>query len=1843
MSKTIDERVVSMQFDNRNFENNVKTTIGTLDRLKEKLKFPGATKSLDNISTAANKVNLSGISSAVDTVQARFSALSVVGVTALANIANQAVNTGKQLLSSFTIDPITSGFQEYETQLNSVQTILANTQHKGSTLNEVNAALDELNTYADQTIYNFTEMTRNIGTFTAAGVDLEKSVTSIKGIANLAAVSGSNAQQASTAMYQLSQALAAGKVSLMDWNSVVNAGMGGEVFQNALKRTAENFGYNVDGMIKKYGSFRESLTEGGWLTAEVLTETLTQLSGAYTEADLIAQGYTKKQAQEIVQLAETAKAAATEVKTFTQLIDTVKEAIGSGWAQTWEIIFGDFGESKELFSGISNAIGEMVSASSEARNKMLTEGLSTGWKQLLAQGIGDEEGFKESIKSVAKEHKISVDQMIKDTGSFEASLKKGWLTGDILTESLDKMTKKISGMSEKQLKAAGYTTEQVTELKKLNEAVKKGTVDMDEFAQKLKMDSGRENLIQGATNIIKTLGDAIAPIREAFRDIFPATTGDQLYAFTERFEELTEKFTISAETADKIKRTFSGLFSIFDLLGKAIKTVLTPLTSFVGSGGAGGVLDIILSITAAIGDFFTTINNSTGVGNFFSGLSSGLSTAASGFSTFINAIASGIGGFEGILSTLENGISYIAGLIGDAFTWITDNISGGDIAAGLAGGGLFLLLKKFASLIGKVKDVIENLFGKDSDVSSMVDNFSSLLEGVHDSLDAFTSGIKVASLVGIATAIGILSASLKTISEIDSENVVGSLITMGLMFTGLSLSFKSITKTLSRFNSKGVVKSSIALIGMAAALNIMANAIKKIADLEMDQIGRSLLALGVGLAELTIGMRFMGKATGSIKNAAALMILAKACDDLGEALKIFAELSWDEIGRGLTAMGGALLELSASLAILNKTGGFKSLLSSAGLFIAVQSLNDISESLKKLSELSWDDIGRGLTAMGGALLEFTVILGILSKVSGFGTILAGTGLLIAVQSLDIIAESLKKLGSLSWDEIGKGLSAMGGALLELAGISGTLGKITGFSGLLGSTSILIAVQSLDAISVSLSKLGSLSWGEIGKGLAAMGGALLELAVISGATGSLAGIAGLVGAGTITLAVQGLNQLADGLIKFGTMSWDEIGKGLASMGGALLEVSAGSALAGLTGIAGLVGAGTITLAVQGLNQLADALIKFGSMSWDEIGRGLAAMGAAMGETAIGGLINTLSGFGADAIAKIAEPLGNLADSVRKWTNVKVPDGLGNQLSALAPGIQAFTFSGWGADAIAAVADPLGVLADSVMKWTNVVVPDGLGDQLKSLAPGIGAFNFSGWGADAIAAVATPLGTLANSVKAWSTVVVPENMKEMLQGLASGVKAFNFSGWAANDISDIVQPLKDLAGAIKAWSGIVIPENMGGKLSSLASGLKAFDRSFFEGDYDISKAIGPIKDLAGAMKAWNGVTVNLAMGMGLSSFANGLNTFNAIDPSKITSACNAIRNIGQAAIDISGIDFMSIAANVNSFIKSISNLKVSTDSFKNMGTTLVNSLVNAINSSGYRAQAAGASIVSKVAAGINSGNSSLISTASSIASAITSGIDSKSSLFNSAGKKVMSAFELGIKSSQKSISSTIGSMMSSTISSIRKYYSNFKSSGSYLVSGFAAGISANTYAATAKAAAMAEAAARAAKKKLNIHSPSKVFYSIGDYAGQGFVKALSDYVDISYRSGRDMASSASDGLNAAIATIGKAFDIDTDIQPTISPVLDLSNVRSGVRSINGLFGTKQSLGVVGRVNALSGITANQNGTNNDVVGAIKDLKKIVKDLQGGGDTYTIGGITYSNGDEIAQTIRELVRIAKLEGRT
>lgn len=432
MSTTIDERVVEMRFDNKQFESNVQTSLSTLDRLKKSLNLSGAAKGFDEIDSASKKVNMNGLANAVESVRLKFSALEVMAVTALANITNSALNAGKRIVSALTIDPIKTGFQEYETQIGAVQTILANTQHEGTNLQQVNRALDELNTYADKTIYNFTEMTRNIGTFTAAGVNLQTSVDSIKGIANLAAVSGSTSQQASTAMYQLSQALAAGKVSLMDWNSVVNAGMGGKVFQDALVRTSELLGTGAKNAINMYGSFRESLTKGEWLTTVVLTETLKQFAGAYSEGGSDSARVSRSlRLRNCFKWRNLQRKPQTKVKTFTQLWDTLKESAQSGWTATWEILIGDFEEAKDLLSEVSETIGNVIGEAAQARNDLLSGGLSSGWKQLLNQGIADEAGYIESIQEVARKSGDAFDKMVADSDNFSDALKKGLQEGVI--------------------------------------------------------------------------------------------------------------------------------------------------------------------------------------------------------------------------------------------------------------------------------------------------------------------------------------------------------------------------------------------------------------------------------------------------------------------------------------------------------------------------------------------------------------------------------------------------------------------------------------------------------------------------------------------------------------------------------------------------------------------------------------------------------------------------------------------------------------------------------------------------------------------------------------------------------------------------------------------------------------------------------------------------------------------------------------------------------------------------------------------------------------------------------------------------------------------------------------------------------------------------------------------------------------------------------------------------------------------------------------------------------------------------------------------------------------------
>ena len=382
MTTVIENEVVKLGFDAAEFHREVRKFLVQLNSLREAINFDSAIENFRKINPAIQNVNFEHMESGIASISKKLSVMGVIAATVISNITNRIVNAIGNAVQNVLIRPVRDGLAEYETQMGSIQTILANTKAKGTDLEDVNEALDELNEYADLTIYNFSQMTDSIGKFTAAGVELDQSVGAIKGIANVAALSGSNTVQASTAMYQLSQAIASGTVRLQDWMSVENAGMGGEVFRNALIETAKAHGISVDAMIAKNGSFRNSLQEG-WLSSEVMLDTLNAFTGDLSVAQLEMIGYTTEQIEHIQEMAATALGAATEIKTATQLADTLFEAIGSGWAQSWRIIIGDFQEAKDLFSQIGGFLSGIIDEQADNRNNQLSFWAAAGGRQSL--------------------------------------------------------------------------------------------------------------------------------------------------------------------------------------------------------------------------------------------------------------------------------------------------------------------------------------------------------------------------------------------------------------------------------------------------------------------------------------------------------------------------------------------------------------------------------------------------------------------------------------------------------------------------------------------------------------------------------------------------------------------------------------------------------------------------------------------------------------------------------------------------------------------------------------------------------------------------------------------------------------------------------------------------------------------------------------------------------------------------------------------------------------------------------------------------------------------------------------------------------------------------------------------------------------------------------------------------------------------------------------------------------------------------------------------------------------------------------------------------------------------
>ena len=1737
MSKVVDERVVQMEFDNKQFESNVKTTMSTLDKLKQSLNLPGASKGLEEVNRAANNCDLSGLSNGIETVKMKFSALQVMGITALANITNSAVNAGKRILSSVTNSIIQGG----KTRAMNLEN--AHFQLQGLLKDEaaVSAVMKNVNDSVDGTAYSLDSAAKVASQFAASGMKAgDQMFSALRAVAGVAAMTNSE--------------------------------------------------YDDIGRI-----FTQVAGQG-----KLMGDQLLQLSGRGMNAAATLATYLHKSEAE------------------------VRDMVSKG-----KIDFATFA------AAMDNAFGEHA----KKANETLT-GAMSNVKAALAR-IGAE----------------FISPLIVQNGPLVKFFNS-------LRERINDVKSQIGPFAELFTKSVAAMAEKASD-----------------FLSKLKVDNGiksMHNIVLSLVNVFKILWEVIKPIGQAFKETFSSITGKTIVDLTEKIKNFTDKLKLSSENAERVKRVFKGVFSIFDLGKKALTAFMKPLFDFSQSKGISSLADFLLEAAASIGDFFTSINEGAKTKDILTNISDALSNAFGGASKVFESATNGLRGFGEIFKSVWSWISKVAGKIGTAistaFKWITENVSVGDIFAGLLGGGIFVTLKKFSGLLDKIKEVISNIFDNKTSEGGIGDKFKSILDKVHDSLESFTSGIKVASLVSIAIAIGILSASLKSIASLKISELSKGLSGIGGLLTMLSWSFKSLTKSLSKYDSKGVVKAGIAMIAMSIAIKILSKALVEIAGLEPADIFKGLVAIGIGLLEFVGILKLLDKTDGSIKSAITMILVAEACKILGDVLASLGSLSWEEIGRGLVAMGGALAEITAVTVILGKYGKGGSLIGAVSMLIMVQSLDEIYEALKNFGSMAWEEIRRGLTAMGVALAELGLVIGLLGKFGGMSSLVGAVSILIVAQTLDEIYEALKNFGTMSWEEIRRGLVAMGGALAEIGIITGLLGKFGGLSSLAGAISILIVAHTLDEIYEALKDFGSMSWGEIGRGLVAMGGALIELAAITGLLGTLAPGTGLLGAVTILIVAQALKPIGEALSDIGQLSWSEIARGLVGMGGALTELAVITGLLGnLGGLGALLGAGTILLAVQGLGDLADALKKFGEMSWDEIGRGLTAMGAALGEVALGSLLNTLSGLGAKSISEVAGPLGTLADSVKKWSDVTIPENLASQLGSLACGIMNFTFGESGAGAIAEVAEPLGILADSVKKWSDVTVPENIGEKMSLLADGVRKFTFSGLGAGGLAEAAEPLGTLADSVSKWANVTVPEGLGDDLTSLANGVKSFSFAfagGWS---ISQIIEPLGNLVDAVLKWKDVSIPATLGDDLTSLANGVKSFSFAF-AGGWSISSILDPLGNLADTIKKWADVKVPEGIEKNLTNIANGIKQFSLMDAAKISTIDEplktlsvAFKNFGNitgtgenlvtfatnikdcgsklAAIDTGAIDTASSTINkLISVMEKVNGTNTgNVASFVNAANKLNNIKIDNIKVNTSNLSSAVSSIkktMESMSKTISSSKSSLDSAMKTAISGLSTAVKSKESAVSSAGKSLVSTLENAIKSKKSSINSACKSLVSGCASAVKEKISSMESAGKDLGAGLVEGIKSKKQAAYDAGYALGQAAVQGEKDGQASNSPSKLTIKAGKWLGEGLVVGIQKTSDRVYQSGYNLGETATDAISSTISRITDVLDSDIDTQPTIRPVLDLSDVSAGAGTINRMFGTNPSVGVLAKVGSISSMMNSQNGSDKEVISAIKDLGRKLDNKSG--DTYNFGDFTYDDGSNVSDAVRTLVRAVKIEGR-
>lgn len=1742
MGKSIENKVVSLELDDSKFTSRVDGVLRNVDRLKSGMNFKQSTDGLDNVGKAAQDASkhMGGIADGVKNINTsvinnsttaaaatanvgaaakisstNFSMLAGAASVAMGNIASKALMAGGSVLSSFTFGPILDGFKEYENQLNAVQTIQANTFSKGETTATINAALDELNAYADRTIYSFTEMTRNIGMFTSAGVGLKDSVAAIKGLSNVAAMSGSTSEQAATAMYQLSQALSTGSVKLQDWNSIVNAGMGGEQFQEALKRTARTYGVEVDKMIDKAGSFRNSLKDG-WLTSEIMIETLTQYTGDLSREQLLSAGYTEQQATEIMKLAETANDAATKVKTFSQLIDTTAEALGSGWASIFRTIFGDFERARTMWTAVSDVVNGGISTFFDALQGILDRwdelggweewwyGLGELWtaiaKPLKAIGEGFFSAFQgdagKALYDFSYYFRHSISQWLTMSDDFANNLGKVFkMAGELISPVLEVLIGFASAIVQIGVAAfkIGMILSGIFVKPMILIAAKVGdivSVFSDWFGQML-----------GGTDILGGLSKVLDWIVDKFQKL-----ADWMYAIadvtiTPIFDGL--KVVIEAvlkplgEFIETIKKATSNVFKPF---GDAISNVFGAIFGF--ASGTGGPMAKIKSAFGGLGTGF--LENMSKLAD---AIGPKWTEKVKAFSDSILPISETIGKHlggavesagEGIKKFWDDASPRLAEAWSESTKRMKDSISGVGKAFGRAGD---TISKTFAPQVQAVKefgkalgDVFANL-GEHLDSNTFLSTIGNSFKNMMNSFGPFGALIN-----GIIDLFGKLGALTKSIfggfgdeadgaakglgafgkAASDAFNTLGAV--GGFIYTaamGIVEFCSSVVEAIA--NLLTWITKGIDGIKKFASESQAFNSFKKNVGNALNETGKVIQTfwsgLGSSLQDLSISDLLSGILLGGGLGA-GFRTLQTMLEGFRKSTDSFSGMfdKFGKIGDSISGVFNALTDSLKAMQDVIKAKALREIAISVGI---------LAGSLFLLAMIPTGRLIQGALAIGVLTKVLLVALTSISEMKIEKKQLAAvvgafTALSIAVMLMSI---SVAILGSMKLSTVAQGIGAVMALVYGMVMAAKLLSKDSATM-IKGVSSMIAMGIAINMLVVPIIALGLLPIKVIAQGVIAVGvlmGVLVGFVLLMNKAASDLSKMAAISLMLVAFSFS-IQMLVAALAVMGYMDMGKLFQGIVGLSAVVLLLVS---IANLMPPTAIVGAGALILTAIAMNIAVGAIVMMANHSWGDIlnsiGKLLLVVAAIVAVTFVakGALVGVASlVLLAVAVNMFANALSNVAGF--SW------DALSNGLLAIGAGLGILIAAGY----LAAGAVP-GLIALAVAIGILGAVIVGILGALAILT--ITFTTFLAVASLAGPAIAAGLVAIASGIAAAAAIIAAAApaIQAALVGVFSALE--NSAPALAGALQALVRALEPAVNELIILAGIAI-------------------RQFISQMYQIFKQKMPemvqifTLFVSGALQTLRNIwpeVLNTVLDLLLqlmSAIAESIPKFSAVYQALLKEWINAVKECVPLMVEALLVLLQSL---IDGIAAKIPDLAAS-------GANLVAAMIN-----GMASQAV---II------INAAWDAVITFINGFADAI----DQKGPELQAAVNKLITAI--------------INFIKNGLIGMANKFAPQAGAIGRNIINGVVNGVSGAAGALYNKLRNVASSALSSFKSTLGIHSPSRVFATAAGFIVAGIVQGIDK--------NQDDAVDAMSGLGSEM--VNAMSNLDTDWNPVIKPTVDLSEV-------------------------------------------------------------------------------------------